>query len=404
MSTTNYGNQTINWKYKTPLKGSNLSKMFNGWASPGIYLNNGVLVTPGTGLVAAYAANQIIISPFTAVFKASSTQTVHIYTSSLINISADVGLGSITSSAPYITMSYTWADQIINYIDFSFKAIGNITQYDLVIGKAVFTGASVTSIDYSVATYPPTYNQSTQTFNINNDLLVNNDVIINSDLTILGNFRPTNIIIISDGWTLVESTCTYASSTTFTMVGDKTNIFSVGDRFKLTQTTIKYFALFSISYSSGTGLTTFTVIGDPSNTLVNATITNVYYSKKDNPNGYPNTFLYTPTLTGWSSNPSGIYKWSLSGNLLTLYIRQYTAGTSNSGACDFTVPYPAKTITNMMWIGPAWGYDNGTYSAKHLLVRILSAGTTFSAIFSDVSPWTSSGGKYLAGATLTYEI
>ena len=164
MSVTNLGTQTINWKYKTSLKGSNLSKMFNGCINPGIYLNNNAYITAGTGLVTSFAGNQITINAFTAVFKASSTQTVHISTASPIMLSTDGSLGYITEAAPYITMSYTWADQVINYIDFAFKTVGDLTAYDLVIGKAEFTLGSVTSIDYSVASYPPVYNPHGNSF------------------------------------------------------------------------------------------------------------------------------------------------------------------------------------------------------------------------------------------------
>lgn len=174
MSTVNNGTQTINWKYKTSLKGSNLAKMFNGNVPPGIYLNNGILITPGTGLVTSFTGNQITINPFEAIFKASSTQTVHIGTATAIALSTDAGLGYILTTAPYITMSYTWNDQVVNYIDFAFKAFGDITTYDVVIGKAVFTGPNVTSIDYTEATYPPSYNHQTQTFNIYQKLTVGN--------------------------------------------------------------------------------------------------------------------------------------------------------------------------------------------------------------------------------------
>lgn len=166
MSIVNLGTQTINWKYKTSLKGSNLSRMFNGCISPGIYLNNGSYIQANIGLITSYAGNQITINAFEAIFKASSTQTVHIGTSTAIALSTDGGLGYITESYPYITMSYSWADQIINYIDFAFKASGSITAYDLIIGKAIFTGGVVTSIDYSEASYPPYYNPTTQEYNV----------------------------------------------------------------------------------------------------------------------------------------------------------------------------------------------------------------------------------------------
>jgi len=166
MSLQNLGTQIINWKYKTPLKGSTLATMLNGSTDPGLYLSNGNIITYGTGIVNSFAGNAIILNPFDAVFKASATQTVHIQTSSAINLYTETSpsLGLIASSAPYITMSYTYANQVINYIDFDFKSIGQLTAYDIVIGKAVFTGSAVTSIDYTVATYPPIFNPLTNMF------------------------------------------------------------------------------------------------------------------------------------------------------------------------------------------------------------------------------------------------
>lgn len=392
MSTVNLGTQTINWKYKTSLKGSNLSRMFNGSTNPGIYLNNGVSITPGTGLVTSFTGNEITINAFTAIFKASTTQTVHVSTSSAINLSSEGSLGYITSAAPYITMSYTWADQIINYVDFSFKALSSLTSYDIVIGKAVFSGSNVISIDYSDASYPPLYNPTTQTLNVFKDIYAG------------GTIRANNIIVPSDGWTTIESTLTYASSTTFTMKGDLTGQYCIGDKFKIVQTISKYFALFNISYSSGTGLTTFTVIGNPTYPVANGPITAAYYSKQENPVGYPHVFDYVPTLTGWSSAPTDtIYRWSLKGTLLSVFIRQATAGTSNATTMTITAPYTSKNIANMSWIGCAWCQDNGVF-VPNSNCNIVANSSTIKFTREDGTNWTSSGNKRVSNANLTYEI
>jgi hypothetical protein len=117
----NLGSQTITWKYKTPLKGSVLSTMLNGAISPGIYLSNGSIITHGSGLVTNFSGNQIIIGPFDAMFRCvSDNKTVHIETTDTVNLATTGGLGTIGSSTPYIVMSYTWQDQIVNYIEFSF--------------------------------------------------------------------------------------------------------------------------------------------------------------------------------------------------------------------------------------------------------------------------------------------
>lgn len=88
-----------------------------------------------------------------------------------------------------------------------------------------------------------------------------------------------------DGWIPAEETWTYASATTFTISGDKTGKYQKEDKVKLTQTTDKYFRITNISYSSPN--TTVTVDGFGIYTLANATITSPYYSKMDNPQGFP---------------------------------------------------------------------------------------------------------------------
>ena len=94
---------------------------------------------------------------------------------------------------------------------------------------------------------------------------------------------------IFSGWIPAEETWTYASADaptfTFTISGDKTSKYSVGMKIKLTQTTVKYFIVTAISYSSPN--TTVTVYGGTDYTLANATITNPYYSTQKAPQGFP---------------------------------------------------------------------------------------------------------------------
>jgi hypothetical protein len=87
------------------------------------------------------------------------------------------------------------------------------------------------------------------------------------------------------GWIPAGETWTYASATTFTISGDKTDKYQVNDKIKLTQTTAKYFRIVAISYSSPN--TTVTVNGGGTYTLADASITSPNYSKIDNPQGFP---------------------------------------------------------------------------------------------------------------------
>jgi hypothetical protein len=98
------------------------------------------------------------------------------------------------------------------------------------------------------------------------------------------NGSPVEFFPIS-GWVAAGETWTYASSTTFTISGDKTGKYSPGMRVKLTQTTVKYFIITGVSYGSPN--TTVTVFGGSSYSLANAAITDPYYSMLLAPQGFP---------------------------------------------------------------------------------------------------------------------
>ena len=92
-------------------------------------------------------------------------------------------------------------------------------------------------------------------------------------------------LVPENGWIPAGETWTYASATTFTISGDKTGKYQKGDKIKLTQTSVKYFYVVGVSYSSPN--TTVTVNGMNLYTLADATITSPFYSKMETPTGYP---------------------------------------------------------------------------------------------------------------------
>lgn len=92
------------------------------------------------------------------------------------------------------------------------------------------------------------------------------------------------------GWIDANETWTYASADdptyTFTVAADVTTKYSAGMRIKLTQTTIKYFIITSVSSYSG-GNTTITVYGGTDYDLTAAAISGNYYSMEKIPAGFP---------------------------------------------------------------------------------------------------------------------
>jgi len=125
-----------------------------------------------------------------------------------------------------------------------------------------------------------------------------------------------------DGWISAGETWTYASADdptfTFTISGDKTSKYSAGMRIKLTQTSVKYFIITAVSYSSPN--TTITVYGGTDYDLVNATITSPYYSTQKAPQGFPlNPNKWSVTLVN-NTNPEGTISQNVWTNLDSLSI------------------------------------------------------------------------------------
>lgn len=174
--------------------------------------------------------------------------------------------------------------------------------------------------------------------------------------------------ILTYGWQDPGETWTYASATTFTVSGDVTNKYAVGDKIKLTQTTVKYFYITAVSYGSPN--TTITVNGGDSYTLANAAITANYYSKDDSPVGFPlikqpeatkyqndtasNIHLLFPKFqSGWAAMDTG----AGGGTLFTKTITFPVAFTTIRGFIAFPVGYHGSYATRALTAGgsaPGW--------------------------------------------------
>lgn len=156
-----------------------------------------------------------------------------------------------------------------------------------------------------------------------------------------------------DGWLPAGETWTYASATTFTISGDKTGKYQIGDKIKLTQTTAKYFSVIEVSYSDPN--TTITITGGTDYTLADATITNPFYSKIENPQGFSHWFNWTPTITyaGGTTDPTSntineaMFK--INGKEVKFYLKStLVRGSGNRTWIKYSLPItfavPADTV------------------------------------------------------------
>lgn len=190
-----------------------------------------------------------------------------------------------------------------------------------------------------------------------------------------------------DGWIDDSShSWVYASATSFTISGiDLTAQFSKGTRIKLTQSAaIAYFVVTSSSFSTNT---TVNITAGTSYTFANSAVSANFYSYMANPQGYPGSFTYTVTWTGFSADPSTTAGFSVVGNLCHYYVSGL-AGTSNSTA--FTLSIPISTTTNN-GIFAARVRNNSADSLQMCTVSSLI--TLYVSVVSGSTTWTASGGK-----------
>ena len=201
------------------------------------------------------------------------------------------------------------------------------------------------------------------------------------------------------GWvTDSGATWTYLSASTIT-TADGT-LFQKGDRIKLTQTTAKYFVVTGVSGN------VITVTGGTDYTVANAAITTQQYSHEANPLGYPTTFAYTTTYTGFSSDPTGtVTRFSVLGKMCTIIASDDNSGTSNSTGKTFTAPI--ANVASRRSAAYGWVINNGTQENGAFVTS--GSGTTTIAVYRGPAAgmtWTASGNcrLFVSGITITYEI
>lgn len=196
-----------------------------------------------------------------------------------------------------------------------------------------------------------------------------------------------------DGWQDANETWTYASATTFTVASDVTDKYQKGDKIKFTQATdgVKYMYIIGVSESGGT--TTITVTGGSDYDLDNEAITANYYSKMENPQGFPDWFNWTPSFTGFSSDPGGEYEFCIKGSTCFINVSG-TNGTSNSSVFYISKPVAQLSGSPVRWGTIGLTTDNGVNLTTPGIYRIQQNLTSF-YLYKDcsLSGFTTSGNK-----------
>ena len=139
-------------------------------------------------------------------------------------------------------------------------------------------------------------------------------------------------VLLKDGWIPVIDTWTYASASTITVPSGAMSIYSVGDKIKWTQTTVKYGVIVAVTD------TLLTIAVNIDYVLTNAVISVIFYSHDASPARFPAWFNVAPPTynTGYIDDGAGgqpvtqFARYSIQGRLLTFHthITPYKAGTS----------------------------------------------------------------------------
>lgn len=218
------------------------------------------------------------------------------------------------------------------------------------------------------------------------------DVNAGTGLTITRNSSGATLSLANtDGWLATDESWTYASSTTITVPSDATAKYSIGDKVRLKQGGgYKYFYIINVAS------TMLTITGGSDYTLTNASITDNDVSKVSTQVGFPQWFSYTPSYTGFSSNPTGgVNRFKISENTVTVMRRTGTAGTSNGVTFLITAPVTSANTTTDFWTGGmAFVSDNSSNqgSPGRVYVQANTNTITLEKAFNS-NAWTPSGTK-----------
>jgi hypothetical protein len=205
------------------------------------------------------------------------------------------------------------------------------------------------------------------------------------------------------GWLSYSGDWTYASASTFTVAGDQTALFRKGTKIRLTQTTVKYFYVTASSYSDPN--TTVTITAGDSFTLANAAITDPAVSYIENPEGFPQWFNYTPTVTGSGSMTISSLvineaRFAIQGRTVNVTARAtFTLGGTASSTVSLTLPVESL-IANVPGGGGVAG--DGTNVTARLIISAGSPDTIGVARY-DGANW-SLGTARNARFTILYEM
>ena len=210
------------------------------------------------------------------------------------------------------------------------------------------------------------------------------------------------------GWKEDGETWVYASANTFTIADvDMTAVYLKGTRIRWKDGGAYKYAV--VTDSAFVTDTTVTFTGGADYTMANATITDNYFSYDTAPQDYPSWFAYTPTISGYSANPTDVnYRFKVDGRTVTLHLDEVTDGTSNDSDRSYTLPITALVLTNNRWSAVSPLAINNGATVLNAVGQILYGAPTLLNCYTTAvgAGWTATGASKFAGVgfEISYEM
>lgn len=177
-------------------------------------------------------------------------------------------------------------------------------------------------------------------------------------------------VMVGDGsgeWFAATGTWAYVSASSLTVPSADAAKMNAGTRLKLTQTTVKYFNVASISG------TTVTIDISTDYTLTNAAISLGYSSNAVSPPGFPSWFSFTPSWTSSGTQPALVNgtisgRYARIGKTIVMNTQLILGSSSTAGTGTYRLSFPATPATpnvnqDLQPIGTAMVTDSGFFNS-----------------------------------------
>lgn len=193
---------------------------------------------------------------------------------------------------------------------------------------------------------------------------------------------------VTEGWSELGETFTYASASTITVASDATTRFQKGDKLRFKQGAgYKYYVVTAVA------ATVLTVLVNTDYTVANAAISDVWVSRAARPFGFPSGFaINTFATTGWGTPTYNTGRIELQAGIG--HFEFDVSGTSNSTSTVFTMPVASRNAVRRL----IRSTDNGgTPVVASMDMTASSASLTLYSTLSSAT-WTASGTKRVEGS------